>query len=103
MRFYSGLFIPFIIIFFSCSLSPKNRNEKKERNNSKIRNGIVITSKGINVEQAFLMFEDDSLVPEDNVIKVNQKVRLRLVSSGWKTKDSIVFLSGREIIEDSRK
>jgi hypothetical protein len=88
-------------ILSSCRYTTRDENAKKTKSNSKIRNGIVITSKGINVKQAFLLFDDGGLVPEDNIVKVNQKVWLRLVTSGWKEKDSTIFLSARETVETS--
>ncbi len=101
MRYF---FLPvffIMIIFPSCEFSVSAGKEKKEINNSKIRNGIVVKANGIKVEQAFLLFTDGTLVPEDNMVKVNQKVVLRLITSGWKEKQGKVFLSGGETVETS--
>jgi len=89
------------ITFTSCEFSVKTDKKADEKNISKIRNGIEIQSKGIKVEQAFLLFEDGNLIPEGNKVKVNQKVRLRIVCSGWKAINGKVFLSGAEIVETS--
>ena len=53
------------------------------------------------MEQAFLITDDDNLLPEDNKVKVNQKVRLRLVASGWTEKDGRVFVDASEKVETS--
>jgi hypothetical protein len=89
-----------IIIFSSCEISVKT-GPGSEEPASKIRNGIVVNSNGVKVEQAFLLFEDGSLVPHDNKIKVGQKVQLRLIVSGWKEKDGKVFLDASEKAETS--
>lgn len=87
-----------IMMFSSCEFTVKTKTGSEE-SVSKIRNGIVIKSNGIKVEQAFLLFDDGSLVPDDNKIKVGQKVRLRLIASGWKEKDGKVFLDASEKAE----
>ncbi len=87
-----------LIILSSCEFSV-TRTDSSEK--SKIRNGISIQAKGINVEQAFLITDDDNLLPEDNKVKVNQKVRLRLVASGWTEKDGRVFVDASEKVETS--
>ena len=87
-----------LIILPSCELSVK-RSDSSEK--SKIRNGIKIQAKGITVEQAFLITDDGNLLPEDNKIKVNQKVRLRLIASGWAEKDGRVFIDASEKVETS--
>jgi len=40
-------------------------------------------------------------LPEDNKVKVNQKVRLRLIASGWAEKDGRVFIDASEKVETS--
>jgi len=87
-----------LIILPSCELSVK-RSDSSEK--SKIRNGIKIQAKGITVEQAFLITDDGNLLPEDNKIKVNQKVRLRLIASGWAEKDGRIFIDASEKVETS--
>lgn len=81
----------------------KTKKQTNEKSIPKIRNGIEIHSKGIKVEQAFLLFEDGNLVPEGNKVKVKQGVKLRIVCTGWKTKGGKVFLSGSEIVQTSEK
>jgi hypothetical protein len=102
MRYLLTALIFFATVLTSCKNSVKDKKAGMSPGNSKIRNGIVVTSKGINVEQAFLVFDDGSLVPENNVVKINQKVWLRLIISGWQEKDSTVFISGRETVETNK-
>lgn len=98
MRYIYIIFILGILAFSSCEVSIK-KSDSKEESKSKIRNGITIQSKGINVEQAFLLKEDGSLLPDDNKVKVNEKIKLRLVSSGWKEKEGKVFIDASEKVE----
>jgi len=94
--FWPGALI--LIILSSCEFSVKHADSAEK---SKIRNGISIQAKGINVEQAFLITEDGNLLPEDNKVKVNQKVRLRLIASGWTEKDGRIFVDASEKVETS--
>lgn len=67
---------------------------------SKIRNGIELESHGLKVEQAYLQYEDNSLVPEDNRTEVNKQILCKLIiSDGWKDKDGVVFPGASERIE----
>ena len=70
-----------------------------ETSNKKIRNKISYNSTGITVNQAFLMFEDGKLVPDDNKVEIGQKVNMRLIIEGWKAIDGKVFLGASEKIE----
>lgn len=89
------------MIFSSCEVNVTTNDKGSSSSSSKIRNGIVIKSNGIKVEQAFLQFDDGTLVPDDNKIQVNQKVKIRLLVSGWKEKDGKVFLDASEKMETS--
>lgn len=96
------LSLAMLSLLSSCEIKVKNKSGKTENDSSKTRNGIVISkAEGIKIEQAFLLFEDGTRVPEDNVVKVNQKVILRLIVSGWKVTNGKVFLSGGEVMETS--
>ena len=94
--FWPGIFA--LVVLASCEFSVKHTDSTEK---SKIRNGISIQAKGINVEQAFLITEDGNLLPEDNKVKVNQKVRLRLIASGWTEKDGRIFIDASEKVETS--
>lgn len=67
---------------------------------SKIRNNIELQTKGVEVSQAFLLYEDGKLVPESNEATVGQPVRMRLVvEGGWKENNGTVSLGAAEKIE----
>jgi hypothetical protein len=104
MRSYL-LFLSFtVLLLSSCEVTVKKDDGKeavKEKSNSKIKNGIIVNSDKIKVEQAFLLFQDGTLVPEDNMVSVNQKVILRLIATGWEEKDGKVFLAASEKVETS--
>jgi predicted pyridoxine 5'-phosphate oxidase superfamily flavin-nucleotide-binding protein len=86
------------IILPSCELSVKRTDSSVK---SKIRNGISHPGKRDKCGAAFLITDDDNLLPEDNKIKVNQKVRLRLIATGWTEKDGRIFLDAAEKVETS--
>src|SRR5688572_33481035 len=49
-----------------------------------IKNAIQFSSKGFQVSEAYLMFDDESPVPAGNKINLNQNVNLILIiDSGW--------------------
>ena len=98
MRIIFLITVLMLVVISSCEISVK-RSDSSEK--SKIRNGISIQAKGINVEQAFLVTDDGGLLPEDNKVKVNQKVTLRLIASGWTEKDGRIFLDASEKVETS--
>jgi len=97
-------FIP--LIFLAACINVTNDSEKgvevkvSTSSNQKIRNNIVIEEHGLKVEQAFLLFDDNSLVSEANETNINKKIKCRLIlSGGWKEKDGKVFPGASEIIE----
>ena len=98
MRIIFLITVLMLVVISSCEISVK-RSDASEK--SKIRNGISIQAKGINVEQAFLVTDDGGLLPEDNKVNVNQKVTLRLIASGWTEKDGRIFLDASEKVETS--
>ncbi len=63
-----------------------------------IRNDVSLKATGVTVQQAFLMFEDGKLVPQDNKVDVGQQVNLRLIVEGWKAVDGKVLLDASEKI-----
>jgi hypothetical protein len=77
----------------------KPEDKKSESTGSEnIRNDIKLTTSGINIKQAFLLFEDGRLVPADNKVEVGQKVNLRLLIEGWNATDGKVMLGASERI-----
>jgi hypothetical protein len=90
----------------SCTftVNDKPASEKKVEGTtpaSKIRNGIEIQTKGnLEVSQAFLLFDDGSLVPASNQAGVNQNINLRLViDKGFTESNGKVEIGASEKIE----
>jgi hypothetical protein len=57
------------LVLFLCSCELKVDTKKSQ---GAIRNDITVTSTGLKVEQAFLLFEDGRLVPSGNKVEVKQ-------------------------------
>ena len=100
------LFLPAAIFFASCTFTVEKESavdENVQGTNvaSKIRNGIELQSKGnLNVSQAFLLFDDGSLVPSSNQANVNQQVNLRLIiEEGFTESNGKVEIGAAEKIE----
>lgn len=75
-------------------------NAQAAKKASKIRNNIELNTKGLQVSQAFLMYDDGKLVSESNETTIGQPVRLRLVvDGGWKENNGTVSLGASERIE----
>ena len=87
------------------ALVSQSANESKRTRSSssiKTRNDIQIQAKGLDVKQAFLLFEDGKLVPENNATAVGMPVNLRIViDGGWQQKEGAVHLGASERIETS--
>ena len=63
-------------------------------------NGIKLNVKGFIVKEAYLAFDDESKVPADNMVALNQRVSLRIIlSTGFKETAGKVFPGGTEKIE----
>jgi F0F1-type ATP synthase beta subunit len=102
-------------IFISCtnasdgtsqaSLAGNTTNKKVKTTNTsytKIRNDIQLQAKGLKVSQAFLVYDNGSLVPENNPTGVGVPVNLRLIiEGGWQPKDGRVLVGASERIESS--
>ena len=66
----------------------------------KIKNGIDLKANGLTVSQAFLIYEDGTLVGDDNTAKVGQKIKMRLViDGGWQEAEGRVYPGASEKIE----
>jgi hypothetical protein len=98
-------FIAFTIVS-SCTFTVSDKPSSEEKANStthssKIRNGIELHTKGeLDVSQAFLLFDDGSLVPASNQAGVNQNVNLRLIiEDGFTESNGKVEIGASERIE----
>jgi len=65
----------------------------------KFNNGISVIAKGFDVKDAYLVFNDRTLVPENDSVNLKQQVNLTLViGSGFKAINGKVFPGGSEKI-----
>jgi len=114
MRKYLFKLIIIVGLFGSCNndqqkvADTKSKAETTQKKNTsnfrntKIRNDIKLESNGINVLQAFLLYDDGTLVPETNETGVGKPVKMRLViDNGWKEQDGKVSIGAAEKIETS--
>lgn len=87
---------------FSCSVGDKGNEPATTETKDGVRtsNNIELEANGVEVEKAYLLFEDGTAVPKDNVVDFSQPVRLFLViNKGWKEADGKVKLGASEKIE----
>ena len=62
-------------------------------------NGITLKIKGFSVAKAYLIYNDETLVPAANKIALNEQVNVRIVlEKGFKEEDGKVFPGGTETI-----
>ena len=102
-KIMTPVFFLTLIFFSACEVKVKEDSPggNKAASTSKIRNGIELNSKGgMKVSQAFLLFEDGTLVPSTNEAKVNQEVNLRLIiENGFTQSNGLVEIGASEKIE----
>ena len=105
-KIMTSIFCLATLLFGSCEVSVKKDRSSDDTTpgkgtSSKIRNGIELKSKGnLRVSQAFLLFEDGTLVPSSNETKVNQEVNLRLIiEEGFTQQNGMVEIGASEKIE----
>lgn len=96
MKRYSLLMAILVMALSACKF-------KVDVPGSKIRNGVQVKATGLKVSQAFLVDQSGNLVPDDNLVKVNEYLTLRLFIDGWTTKAGMVNLGASEKLETSEK
>ena len=68
--------------------------------NKSFENGIQMKIKGFTVKEAALYFDDESKVPADNKVALNQRINLQLViDKGWNEVAKRVYPGGSQIIK----
>lgn len=110
------IFFPTTLFLFcsACNNQPENSVKQDDvanaslkqtaatTSNSKIRNGINLDAQNLNVTQAFLMYDDGTLVPPENTTSVGRPVILRLIiDDGWSKDGDKVSIGASEKIETS--
>lgn len=101
MKQAANFLLFFSLVFMSCEVKVNTPSAEKEKSSSKVRNGIKIKESGLNVEQAYLTYEDGSVVSNENKIDVNQKVIMKLTVNGWKEENGKVVLGASEKLSTS--
>ncbi len=106
MRSYLIIGYFFLFISFANPGSSQTKTPAKKQNaisSAKVKNGIELEEHGLIVQEAFLMFEDKSSVPENNRTQVGKKINcILIISKGWKERDGKAFLGASEIIKNNQ-
>jgi hypothetical protein len=65
-----------------------------------IKNGIRFTANGFKVSEAYLAFDDESMVPEDNKVALNQNVNMVLIiDKGWTESAGRVYPGSKQVVK----
>lgn len=108
MRHFIGITLALLAPFaLSAQIKPAKRVTKPVVKKATVApqvktfsNGIKLKSKGLVVSDAKLYFDDQSSVPADNLVEVNQRVNMLLtIDKGWSEVDGKVYPGGSEIIK----
>lgn len=73
----------------------------KEKPSTRVLNDIDIQGVNVTVNQAYLSFDDGSLVPSDNKIALDQTVILNINADGWKDLGGKSFLGVTQVVTAS--
>lgn len=99
-------FFLYVLLLGSCKSPTEDKTSNEPgtaatSTSSKIRNGIELNTKGnMKVSQAFLLYDDGTLVPATNSTSVNQPVKLRLIiEKGFTESNGNVEIGASEKIE----
>jgi len=87
---------------FNCSVGkkedPKGTAVVKE-DGARIYNSIDLQASGVKVDKAYLLFNDNARVPDDNFVDFKKPIELvLLIDSGWTAKEGKVMLGASETI-----
>jgi hypothetical protein len=93
---------------FNCSIGKnKDAAEKDkpvasstvEKNGTTLTNNIELTAKGVKVKKATLLLPDNSRLPDDNMVHLNQRIKMVLfLEDGWTLKDGKNYVGASEKI-----
>ncbi|MEO6721767.1 MAG: hypothetical protein ABIN67_15700 [Ferruginibacter sp.] len=68
--------------------------------NEQIKNGIIINSRGFKVAEAYLVFDDENPVPDDNKVALHQNVNMLLIiDSGWTETGGRVYPGSKQVLK----
>ncbi len=93
---------------FNCSIG-KNKDAAEngktvtsstvEKNGTTLTNNIELNTKGVKVKKATLLLPDNSRVSDDNMVNLNQKIKMVLfIEDGWTLKEGKNYIGGSEKI-----
>jgi hypothetical protein len=67
---------------------------------SSYKNGIKLTSNGFTISEAYLALDDETLVPDDNKVALNQNVNMVLIiEKGWTESGGRVYPGSKQLIK----
>jgi hypothetical protein len=98
-------FLMSFLSFTSLSgMAQKKKHAKKHTQattaNSIYKNGIKLTSNGFTISEAYLALDDETLVPEDNKVALNQNVNMVLIiEKGWTESGGRVYPGSKQLIK----
>lgn len=104
MKRYSFIWILIISLMlqsceFNCSIGKKEETEIPSTPKNRIKNDIQLEINEVKIEKAYLVFDDGSAVPDDNVVDFSKSIKMLVViDSGWKTVEGKVKLGASEKI-----
>lgn len=107
-KLLTGLLLACVTFFYSCEFNCSVGQKKESASTTKLdektgvrtSNEISLQPEGLKIEKAYLIFEDGSRVPADNIVDFSKGVKLVLIiDSGWTVKDGKVMLGASEKIE----
>ncbi|MCW3089689.1 MAG: hypothetical protein JWP81_758 [Ferruginibacter sp.] len=85
---------------FAQRKKPARKVRTASATNNLIKNGIQLKINGFKVSDAYLMFDDENLVPEDNKVDLNQNVNMILIiEEGWNETGGGVFPGSKQVIK----
>ena len=93
---------------FKCNLgktkdAPKENkttsNPETNKDGTLVTNNISVTTKGFKVKKAILLYPDNTPVPDDNTINLNEKIKIALyIDEGWNLTNGRAFVGAAEKI-----
>jgi hypothetical protein len=84
---------------FNCSIGKKEEVETPKTWNNRVRNDIKLETNNVKLEKAYLVFNDGSNIPEDNIVDFSKEIKMIVVvDSGWKELNGKVNLGASEKI-----
>ena len=108
MRYVTAFLLIFCIGFFlqscefNCSIGKKDEEIKgvaKVKEGARIYNNIELTSPGLKISKAYLVYEGGGRVPDDNFVDFKKWIKMQLqVDSGWVVNNGKIMLGASEKI-----